>query len=167
MWGHPMPVLGALSPFLEPFLGHLSPKIDKVPEELTFEIPPRRALSGVLWTTPSHPSPVTSFSCKLLSLLQFRLRATGTDGESQIRQSTHESLFPPLAGCGARSLVKSGGLPRTLLAWQGQLMHPGRSGSRRSREHRGRALPPPRPPRHQAIKGYVVKLPTVGGLVAC
>ena len=35
MWGHPMPVLGALSPFLEPFCGHLSPKIDKVSEELT------------------------------------------------------------------------------------------------------------------------------------
>ena len=30
MWGHPMPVLGALSPFLEPFCGHLSPKLDKV-----------------------------------------------------------------------------------------------------------------------------------------
>ena len=30
MWGHPMPGLGALSPFLEPFLGHLSPKLDKV-----------------------------------------------------------------------------------------------------------------------------------------
>ena len=30
MWGHPMPVLGALGPFLEPFCGHLSPKLDKV-----------------------------------------------------------------------------------------------------------------------------------------
>jgi hypothetical protein len=30
LWGHPMPVLGALSPLLEPFYGHLSPKIDKV-----------------------------------------------------------------------------------------------------------------------------------------
>jgi len=30
MWGHPMPVLGALSPFLEPFCGHLSPKLDNV-----------------------------------------------------------------------------------------------------------------------------------------
>ena len=35
MWGHPMPVLGALSPFLEPFCGHVSPKLDKVSEELT------------------------------------------------------------------------------------------------------------------------------------
>ena len=30
MWGHPMPVLGALSPFLEPFRGHLSPKADEI-----------------------------------------------------------------------------------------------------------------------------------------
>ena len=30
MWGHPVPVLGAISPLLEPFCGHLSPKIDKV-----------------------------------------------------------------------------------------------------------------------------------------
>ena len=36
MWGHPMPVLGALSPFLEPFCWHL----------LTFEIPPQRASGG-------------------------------------------------------------------------------------------------------------------------
>ena len=46
MWGHSMLVLGALCSFLEPFCGHLSPKIDKVSEELTFEIPPRRALGG-------------------------------------------------------------------------------------------------------------------------
>ena len=39
MWGHPMPVLGALSPFLEPFCGHLSPKIDKVSEKLTLKYP--------------------------------------------------------------------------------------------------------------------------------
>ena len=30
MWGHPMLVLGALCSFLEPFCGHLSPKLDKV-----------------------------------------------------------------------------------------------------------------------------------------
>ena len=41
-----MPVLGALSPFLEPFCGHLSPKLDKVSEKLTFEIPPQRASGG-------------------------------------------------------------------------------------------------------------------------
>ena len=35
MWGYPVFVLGAISSFLEPFRGHLSPKIDKVPEELT------------------------------------------------------------------------------------------------------------------------------------
>jgi hypothetical protein len=30
VWGHPMPVLGALSPFLEPLCEHLSRKLDKV-----------------------------------------------------------------------------------------------------------------------------------------
>ena len=35
MWGYPVFVLGAISSFLEPFRGHLSPKIDKVCEELT------------------------------------------------------------------------------------------------------------------------------------
>ena len=39
MWGHPMPVLGALIPFLEPFCVHLSPKIDKVSEKLTLRYP--------------------------------------------------------------------------------------------------------------------------------
>ena len=39
MWGHPMLVLGALCSFLEPFRGHLSPKIDKVSEELTLRYP--------------------------------------------------------------------------------------------------------------------------------
>ena len=43
-----MPVLGALSPFLEPFCGHLSPKLDKVSEKLTFEILPQRASGGSL-----------------------------------------------------------------------------------------------------------------------
>ena len=38
-WGHPMLVLGALCSFLEPFCGHLSPKIDKVSEELTLRYP--------------------------------------------------------------------------------------------------------------------------------
>ena len=46
MWGHPMPVLGALGSFLEPFCGHLSPKLDMLCSKLTFEIPPRRALRG-------------------------------------------------------------------------------------------------------------------------
>jgi hypothetical protein len=35
MWGYPVFVLGAISSFLEPFRGHLSPKIDKVSAELT------------------------------------------------------------------------------------------------------------------------------------
>ena len=45
--GIPGVVLGAIRPFLDPFYGHLSPKIDKVSWKLTFEIPPRRALCGV------------------------------------------------------------------------------------------------------------------------
>jgi len=47
MWGYPVFVLGAISSFLEPFYGHLSPKLDKLCSKLTFEIPPRRALRGV------------------------------------------------------------------------------------------------------------------------
>ena len=46
-WGHSRVVLGAIGSFLEPFCGYLSPKIDKVSEELTFDIPPRRALRGL------------------------------------------------------------------------------------------------------------------------
>ena len=30
LWGHPRPVLGATDPYLEPFCGHLSPKVDKI-----------------------------------------------------------------------------------------------------------------------------------------
>ena len=30
LWGHPRPVLGATDPYLEPFCGHLSPKIDEI-----------------------------------------------------------------------------------------------------------------------------------------
>ena len=39
MWGYPVFVLGAISSFLEPFRGHLSPKIDTVSEELTLKYP--------------------------------------------------------------------------------------------------------------------------------
>ena len=39
MWGHPVPVLGAISPFLEPFCGRLSPNIDNVSEKLTLRYP--------------------------------------------------------------------------------------------------------------------------------
>ena len=45
-WGHPRCGLGAVGAVLEPFRGHLSPKIDKVSCKLTFEIPPRRTLGG-------------------------------------------------------------------------------------------------------------------------
>ena len=39
MWGHSRFVLGAIGSFLEPFQGHLSPKIDKVSEKLTLRYP--------------------------------------------------------------------------------------------------------------------------------
>ena len=38
-WGHSRVVLGAIWSFLEPLFGHLSPKIDKVSEELTLRYP--------------------------------------------------------------------------------------------------------------------------------
>ena len=38
-WGHSRFVLGAIGSFLEPFCGHLSPKIDKVSEKLTLRYP--------------------------------------------------------------------------------------------------------------------------------
>ena len=44
MWGYPRLVLGALGSFLEPFCGHVLPKVEKLCSKLTFEIPPRRAL---------------------------------------------------------------------------------------------------------------------------
>jgi len=53
MWGYPRCGLGAVGAVLEPFCGHLSPKIDKVSWKLTFEIPPRRTLGG-------HPSDTRS-----------------------------------------------------------------------------------------------------------
>ena len=46
MWGYPRLVLGALGSFLEPFCGHVLPKVDKIYSKLTFELPPRRALRG-------------------------------------------------------------------------------------------------------------------------
>ena len=48
MWGYPRLVLGALGSFLEPFCGHVLPKVDKLCLKLTFEIPPQRALRGVV-----------------------------------------------------------------------------------------------------------------------
>jgi len=39
MWGYPRPVLGAVDPLLEPFLGHLSPNIDNVSEKMTLRYP--------------------------------------------------------------------------------------------------------------------------------
>ena len=38
-WGHLKVVLGAIRPFLVPFCGHISPKIDKVSYKMTFEYP--------------------------------------------------------------------------------------------------------------------------------
>ena len=53
MWGYPRLVLGALGSFLEPFCGHVLPKVDKLYSKLTFEIPPRRALRGAKRMTDS------------------------------------------------------------------------------------------------------------------
>ena len=39
MWGYPVLVLGAISSFLEPFRGRLSPKVDNVSKELTLRYP--------------------------------------------------------------------------------------------------------------------------------
>ena len=43
-----MLVLGALCSFLEPFCGHLSPKIDKASEELTLRYPHEEPCVGFL-----------------------------------------------------------------------------------------------------------------------
>ena len=45
-WGHLLVVLGAILSFLEPFCGHLLPKVDKFSCKQTFEILIRRALRG-------------------------------------------------------------------------------------------------------------------------
>jgi len=52
--GYPSLVLGAIASFLEPFYGHLLPKVDRLCSKLTFEIPPRRALRGVR-VRPTRP----------------------------------------------------------------------------------------------------------------
>ena len=52
MWGYPRFVLGAIGSFLEPFCGHLSPKLDKVSEELTLRYPHKGPWVVQL---PSHP----------------------------------------------------------------------------------------------------------------
>ena len=39
MWGYPVPVLGAISPFLEPFRGRLLPNIDNASEKMTLRYP--------------------------------------------------------------------------------------------------------------------------------
>ena len=39
MWLYPVPVLGAISPFLGPFRGRLSPNIDNVSEKMTLRYP--------------------------------------------------------------------------------------------------------------------------------
>ena len=60
-WGHPRCGLGAIGAVLEPFCGHLSPKIDKVSCKSTFEIPPRRTLGG-LYPCSLLPAPYSLFS---------------------------------------------------------------------------------------------------------
>jgi hypothetical protein len=39
MWGYPRLVVGALGSLLEPFCGHVLPKVDKLCSKLTFEYP--------------------------------------------------------------------------------------------------------------------------------
>jgi len=73
MWGHPMLVLGALCSLLEPFCGHLSPKIDKVSEELTLRYPHEGPWVG--------PEPQTFFSPSYL-LLRARLELNDTTVQS-------------------------------------------------------------------------------------
>ena len=62
MWGYPVFVLGAISSFLEPFRGYLSPKIDKVSEELTLRYPHEGPWVGGR-STPDHTrkSPSSTF----------------------------------------------------------------------------------------------------------
>ena len=45
-WGHSKVVLGAIRSLLEPFYGHLAPKIDKVSEELTLRYPHEEPCAG-------------------------------------------------------------------------------------------------------------------------
>ena len=51
MWGYPVLVLGAISSFLEPFRGRLSPNIDNVSEKLTLRYPHEGP-----WVGGRHPS---------------------------------------------------------------------------------------------------------------
>ena len=48
---NPVPVLGAFCPFLEPFCGHLSPKVDEIFQKLLL-IEVRRALRGLTQVRP-------------------------------------------------------------------------------------------------------------------
>ena len=54
MWGYPVPVLGAISPFLEPSRGHLSPKVDKVYRNLTLRYPHEGPCVG--WFQGANPA---------------------------------------------------------------------------------------------------------------
>ena len=60
MWGYPVLVLGAISPFLEPFRGRLSPNIDNVSEKLTLRYPhegPRVVRSNSIGEQPRITQP--------------------------------------------------------------------------------------------------------------
>ena len=58
MWGYPVPVLRAISPFLEPFRGRLSPNIDNVSEKLTLRYPGPSEGPWVLFCLTIMLSPV-------------------------------------------------------------------------------------------------------------
>ena len=97
-WGHSKVVLGAIGSFLEPFYGHLSPKIDKVSEELTLKYP------------HEEPCVVMHFSPRVSPIM---LKAMQGLGYSRIRERTalgsysrarHTSILetPSCAGTGVR-----------------------------------------------------------------
>ena len=69
MWGYPVPVLGAISPFLEPFRGRLSPNIDNVSEKLTL-----RYLHEGPWVEPEYDDARRDgrLACRAVSLRPLR-----------------------------------------------------------------------------------------------
>ena len=66
MWGHPVPVLGAISPFVEPFRGRLSPNIDNVTEKLTLRYPHEGPWVDH-WRLPHDDTPVSTY-CQHVNL---------------------------------------------------------------------------------------------------
>jgi hypothetical protein len=72
MWGYPVLVLGAISAFLEPFHGHLSPNIDNVSEKLTLRYPHEGPWVMMVCLALASGCPPKSISC-------FEIRASGLE----------------------------------------------------------------------------------------